>query len=192
MDLHALSQGRAMLVVRGVIAFIAGTWASNNPGMSGSAAVTLLGLWTLGEGAALVRQAYPPTGTTRRAEAQPYLMGLGAIGIAVGALTVLAPGLSTTALIWLLGLWFVTRGLAEAVATAATAAGRARTFLGLSALVDLVLAAVLLTHVSGTATSIVLFGGGLSALWGVLHLGLAMFAGRKTPQEVGGRLLAAR
>jgi uncharacterized membrane protein HdeD (DUF308 family) len=181
-----------MLVVRGCIAFVAGVWAGNSPGMSADGAVTLLGIWTLAEGAALVRQAYPPTGTTARAQAQPALMALGGLGLAAGALTVVAPSISTSVIIWVLGAWFAVRGAAEVVATPATTPSRARLFLGLSAVVDLVLATVLMTHTTGTATSIVLFGGGLAALWGVLHVGLGLYAGNKIREEAGSPLLAPR
>ncbi len=192
MDLHALSLGRAMLLVRGIAAFTAGVWASNNPGMTVDGVIVLLGLWTLVEGAALVRQAYPPTSTDRRAESHPALMALGSLGVAVGALTILAPGLSNAIQLWVLASWFVVRAVAEGLATAATKPGKARVFLGLAILVDLGLAAVILTHTSGTGNSIVLFGGALISLWGLLHLGLAVYAGKTIRQDVAVSLLAPR
>ncbi len=83
-----------------------------------------MGVWALADGAALVRQAYPPTGTTRRAEAQPGLMVLGGLGVLVGAICVLAPGLSSDALLWVLAAWFAVRAVAEGMGVFALAASR--------------------------------------------------------------------
>jgi len=191
-DLHALSLGRAMLVVRGLIGFLTGVVASNNPGSTADRVILLLGVWTLLEGAALVRQAYPPSGTSRRAELQPALVALGGLGVLVGAVTVLAPGLSTSTLIWLVAVWFAARAVAEGIATATAPQSRSRLFLGLATLVDLGLVVVLVTNTSGGGSALVLFSGALASVWGGLHLALGVKAGNKTPEAVAGRLLAPR
>ena len=41
----------------------------------------------------------------------------------------------------------------------------------LSAVVDVVLVAFLVTHTSGSVSDLALIGGGIVALWGVLHSG---------------------
>ena len=192
MDLHAQSLGRAMLVVRGAMAFMAGVVASNNPSMTADSLVLLMGVWTVVDGAALVRQAYPSTGTTQRAEAQPGLMVLGGVGVLVGAICVVAPGLSANALVWLLAAWFAVRAVAESMGVFALASSRARTFLGLSVLVDVALVVAFVMGSSGSTTNLVLFGGALASAWGALHLGLATTAGKKVTQEAGDRLLAPR
>ena len=192
MDLHALSLGRAMLVVRGIIGFLTGVVASNNPGSTSDRVILLLGVWTLLEGAALVRQAYPPSGTARRSEAQPALVALGALGVLVGVVTVLAPGLSTTTLIWLVAVWFAARAVAEGIATMTASPSRARLFLGLATLVDLGLVVVLVTNTTGGGSALVLFSGALVSVWGGLQLALGVKAGNKTPEAVAGRLLAPR
>jgi uncharacterized membrane protein HdeD (DUF308 family) len=192
MDLHALSQGRSMLLARGGIAFVIGVVASNQPGISATSLVVIWGAWALAEGAASLRQAYPSSGTSRRAEAPPVLLVLGGVALAVGVLAVAVPGLSPAALTWLLAGWFAARAVIEGLG-ASVASSKERTLLGMAALVDLGLVALFVTHTTGSMENLALFGGGLALLWGLLHLVLGLLA---APLVVitaeGPRLLARR
>jgi uncharacterized membrane protein HdeD (DUF308 family) len=181
-----------MLVVRGCIAFLAGVLVSNNSGMQADTLFLFLGVWTLADGAALVRQAYPSTGTIQRAEAQPGLMVLGGLGVLVGAITVVAPGVSTSALIWLLAMWFAVRAVAEGMNVATSERSKARIFMGMSALVDVGLVVVFATHTGNDIVNLALFGGAVAALWGGLQLGVGVAAAKDTREHVASRLLAPR
>ncbi len=193
MDLHALSQGRSMLVVRGTIAFLVGLIISNNSGLSADTVLMLVGVWTLLDGGATIWQAYQPTHPGRPAAMHPSLRVVGGVGIAVGAIAVLMPGLSTGTLIWLLAAWFAFRAVVQVTAGFSGVPGRALAFLVLAATADLGLVAILLTHRSGSIESIALFGGGLAFAWGVLQMFLGTVAGRAPKREtVGPRLLAPR
>ena len=193
MDLHALSQGRSMLMVRGGIAFILGVIASNNSSLTAGALLTLFGVWTLLDGAATVWQAYQPTGPDRSAELTPALRLAGGVGVAVGVLAVLDPGFSDAALTWLLAAWFAFRAAVAIAVVASDVAGRIRVALSLAAVADLGLVALLVTHTSGSVASVSLFGGGLASVWGIVLFFLATFAGKTLKREdVGPRLLAPR
>jgi uncharacterized membrane protein HdeD (DUF308 family) len=182
-----------MLVVRGTVAFLVGLVISNNSGLSAGTVLTLLGIWTLLDGVALVWQAYQPTHPGRPAEMHPSLRVVGAVGIVVGALIAVAPGLSNSLMIWLLAAWFTFRAVVQVAAVFSAVPGRAAAFLVLAAVADLGLVAMLLTHRTGSIESIALFGGGIAFGWGVLQMLLGTVAG-KTPERetVGPRLLAPR
>ena len=175
MDLHALGQGRSALVTRGVIAFLFGVVASNMPeGVSAGTLVTLLGVWALAEGAATIRQGYPRVATTGRPEAQPAVLAVGGLAVVVGVLAVLGLGLSSTVLLWLLAGWLAVRAAAELITGFTAGPTRTRVLMGLAAVVDLGIAAVLATHTTGTVVNAAMYAGVLIALWGVLTLGLGL------------------
>ena len=193
MDLHALSQGRLMLVVRGTIAFLIGLIISNNAGLSADTVLMLIGVWTLLDGVAVIWQAYQPTHPGRPAEMHPALRVVGAVGIAVGVLAVVVPGISAGTLIWLLAAWFAFRAVVQVTAVLSGVPGRSATFLVLAAVADLGLVAILMTHRTGSIESIALFGGGIAFAWGVLQMFLGGVAGKTPKREtVGPRLLAPR
>jgi uncharacterized membrane protein HdeD (DUF308 family) len=172
MDLHALSLGRSMMFARAGIAFLVGVITANQAGMSATSLVVVWGLWALADGASTIRQAYPPSGTSRRPEAQPVLLVMGGIALAVGVLVVVVPGLSVGALTWLLAGWFAVRAVFEGLGAYA-ARSKARVLLGAAALVDLGLVAVFVTHTSG-GVDLGLYGGGLALVWSLLYLSLGI------------------
>jgi uncharacterized membrane protein HdeD (DUF308 family) len=192
MDLHALSEGRPMLVARGFIAFVLGVIVFNQTTISASTLVFTWGLWALAEGAATIWQAYRRSSTTKRAEATPLLIGLGGLAIVVGLLAVVGMGLSFTSLTWAMAGWLAVRALFELLGAFATKGGR-RVVLGCAALVDVGLVAVLASHTGESVADSALFGGSLVAIWGMVLLVLAAVA---RPAEVatvaGPRLLATR
>jgi uncharacterized membrane protein HdeD (DUF308 family) len=181
-----------MLVARGVIAFIVGLIASNQLETTPAALVIACGLWALAEGAATVWQGYPSLDTSRRADAQPVLLALGSVGLVAGVLAVAVTGLSAGVAIWVLAAWLAVRAGFEGLAALA-ARSKVRLAIGTAALIDLGLVALFVTHTTSSVASATPFGGGLIAVWGVLHLALGVMA-KPVPAAVaaGPRLLSAR
>jgi uncharacterized membrane protein HdeD (DUF308 family) len=193
MDPHALSQGRTMLLVRGGVAFLFGVIISNQPGASADLLMTLFGLWALAEGAATIRQAYARVDQSHHVEARPILLVLGGLALVAGTLAVLGLGLSATVLTWMLASWVLVRVGFDVWAASSAPLTRIRVLFGLSALVDLALAAFLVTHTSGSVSDLALIGGGIVAVWGVLHLVIGLIAIRvDLITAVGPRLLHGR
>ena len=192
MDLHALSLGRSMMLTRGGIAFLIGVITSNQEGISATSLAVIWGLWALLDGAATVRQGYPPSGTSRRAEARPVMLVMGGIAIAVGVLVVVVPGLSVATATWLLAGWFAVRALFEALGAVA-ARSKARLLLGAAALVDVGLVWLFVTHTSGSVVDLALFGGGLAMIWSLIYMSLALATAHVAEWTAEGpRLLAPR
>lgn len=192
MDLHALSLGRSMMFARGGIAFLAGAITTNQQGISATSLIVIWGVWALLDGAATVRQGYPPTGTSHRVEAQPAMLLMGGVALAAAVLVVVVPGLSVSTMTWLLAGWFAVRALFEGMGAYA-ARSKARVLLGAAALVDLGLVAVFVTHTSGSVVDLALFGGGLALVWGMLYLSLGLATARVLDWAAKGpRMLARR
>ena len=192
MDLHALSLGRSMMLARGGIAFVVGVVTSNQPGISATSLAVIWGVWALLDGAATLRQGYPPTGTSHRVEARPVMLLMGGVALAAGVLVVVVPGLSVGTMTWLLAGWFAVRAVFEGLGAYA-ARSKARVLLGTAALVDLGLVAVFLTHTSGSVVDLALFGGGLALVWGLVYLSLGLVTAQVHDWAAEGpRLLARR
>ncbi len=178
MDPHALSQGRTMLLVRGGIAFLIGVVISNQSGTSADTLMTLFGIWALLEGAATIRQAYARVDQSEKIAARPVLLLLGGVAVVAGLLAILGLGLSTTALTWVLAAWIIVRVGFELWCAYAAPITRIRVLFALSAIVDLVLVAFLVTHTTGSVTDLALIGGSIVALWGMITLVIGMAASK--------------
>ena len=167
-----------MLLVRGGIAFLFGVVVSNQPGASADSLMTLFGLWAVAEGAATIRQAYARVDQSHRIEARPILLVLGGVAVVAGIVAVLGLGLSSATLTWVLAAWVLVRVGFEVVAAYIAPLTRIRVLFALSAIVDVALVVFLVTHTSGSVSDLALIGGGIVALWGVLHLVIGMIAVR--------------
>jgi hypothetical protein len=189
---RALTLGRAMLVTRGAIAFVVGVVTSNQPGISASTLVLILGVWALLEGATTIRQGYLRWGTPPRVDVQPIVVVLGGVALAAAAIVVVVPGLSTTTLTWVLAAWLAVRAGFELLG-AYTATAKARLAMGAAVLVDIGLVAILVTHATGSVTNLALFGGALASMWGCLYFVLGALAKPVRAVVVPGpRLLSGR
>jgi uncharacterized membrane protein HdeD (DUF308 family) len=178
MDPHALSQGRAMLLVRGGLAFLIGVVISNQPEASADALMTLFGLWALLEGAATIRQAYARVDQSEKIAARPVLLVLGGVAVVSGLLAIFGLGLSSKALTWVLAAWVIVRMGFEVWCAIVAPLTRIRVLFALSALVDVALVAFLVTHTSGSVSDLALVGGAIVALWGVITLVIGMAASK--------------
>jgi uncharacterized membrane protein HdeD (DUF308 family) len=178
MDPHALSQGRTMLLLRGGIAFLVGVVISNQPGASADSLMTLFGIWALLEGAATLRQAYARVDQSEKIAARPVLLVLGGVAVVAGLLAIFGLGLSSKALTWMLAAWILVRVGFEVWCAIVAPLNRIRVLFALSAIVDLVLVAFLVTHTGGSVSDLALVGGGIVALWGVITLVIGMAASK--------------
>ena len=192
MDLNAQSLGRSMMLVRGGVAFVVGVVASNQSGISATSLVLIWGVWALADGTATLRQAYPPSGTIHRPEAQPVMLVLAGVALVAGVMAVIVPGLSVGTLTWVLAAWFAVRAAFEGLGAYA-ARSTARYLLGAAAIVDVGLVAVFVTHTSGSVVDLALFGGGLALVWSLLYLSLGLATAHVIEMVAAGpRLLSRR
>ena len=95
-----------------------------------------------------------------------------------GLLAILGLGLSTKALTWVLAAWIIVRVGFEVWCAIVAPLTRIRVLFALSAIVDLVLVAFLVTHTTGSVSDLALVGGSIVALWGMITLVIGMAASK--------------
>lgn len=102
-----------VLLLRGIIAILFGVLAWLQPGISLVALVLLFGAYALADGALGVW-----TAIAGRKEQEHWWVWLlwGLIGIGVGLLTFLAPGVTALALLFYIAIWAIATGALEIVA----------------------------------------------------------------------------
>jgi uncharacterized membrane protein HdeD (DUF308 family) len=108
-----LSRSWWVLLVRGLIAIAIGIVAWFRPGLSLAALVLLFGAYMLADGILGVW-----TAVTGRKEHEDWGLVLlwGLIGVGVGILTLVAPGLTAIALLFYVAAWAIATGVLEIVA----------------------------------------------------------------------------
>jgi uncharacterized membrane protein HdeD (DUF308 family) len=166
------------ILVRGVLAVGFGVLAMAWPKLPLLTFVLLWGAWALLDGIAAIVAAFRGGSTGQRVLAAL----IGVVAIAAGLLAFFRPGLTVSALVWLLGIWLIARGVVELIG-AFTASGSARWIIVLLAAVDLVLGILLVLNPGRSALAIAWALGLLAVLWGLVFIALA-FAVRKTSRTV--------
>jgi len=147
-------------VVRGAIAIVLGIIAIFWPHTAIFTFMIIWGLWALIDGLAVLFLAFQP----QARDARTMLIVQGAIGVVLGILIVTHPGISASVVTWLAGIWFVVRGLLEALAAFGTSP---RGFLLASAAIDIVLGVLFMANPGGSAKGITVVLGIVALVWGV-------------------------
>ncbi|MGH7309476.1 MAG: HdeD family acid-resistance protein, partial [Candidatus Rokuibacteriota bacterium] len=111
--LLTLAQNWWALVLRGVFAVLFGVAAFLWPGLTLTVLVLLYGAYALLDGILAVMWSL----ASRRAGPFPWgVLLAGLAGIAIGVMTFLWPGLTALALLYLIAIWAIVRGVFEVIA----------------------------------------------------------------------------
>jgi len=95
--------------LRGVLALLFGLGALSFPGLTLVVLIVFFGIWALIDGFAALMMAF---GEKKRL---PYIL-LGLLSLIVGIYALARPGATALALLWLIGIWAVIRGVGEIMA----------------------------------------------------------------------------
>ena len=155
-------------VGRGAIGIVLGVIAIFWPDTAIFTFMLIWGLWALVDGIAVLFLAFQP----QARDARTMLIVQGALGVVLGVLIVTHPGLSASVVTWLAGVWFVVRGLLEALAAFGTSP---RGMLLASAGIDIVLGVLFMVNPGGSAKGITVVLGIVALVWGIalVVIGLA-------------------
>jgi len=108
-----LSRNWWLLLVRGIVAILFGVLTFVQPGISLAALVLLFGAFSLADGVLGVWTAF----SSRKEREHWWLLLLGGlVGVGVGLLTLLAPGVTALALLFYIAIWAVATGVLQIVA----------------------------------------------------------------------------
>lgn len=165
-----------VLVVRGVLAVLFGVVAMVWPVETAIAVVLLWGVWALLDGISSIAQAFRPGPAVVRVAVG--LMGVLALLAAVFAL--FRPVSAGTILVWFLGLWLIARGVFEVVIAFTRTPPAPRGLLVLSAVLDIVLGVLFMTHPDKSAVGIAWLLGLLAIVWGLVFIVVGLLARKAT------------
>ena len=162
---------------RGAIAIVLGIIAIFWPDTAIFTFMLIWGIWALVDGVAVLFVAFQPEERASRTR----LLVQGGIGVVFGLLIVTHPGISASVVTWLAGLFFVVRGLLEALSALGTSP---RGFLLASAAIDIVLGVLFMANPGGSAKGITVVLGIVALLWGIalVVIGLAWRKQPATPE----------
>jgi len=110
---ETLSRNWWVLLLRGIVAILFGALTFLQPGISLASLLLLFGAYALADG---VLAAW--TAITHRKDRENWWVLLleGLVGIGVGALALIKPGLTALALLFYIAIWAITTGVLEIVA----------------------------------------------------------------------------
>jgi uncharacterized membrane protein HdeD (DUF308 family) len=110
---NALARNWWLVVLRGVAAIIFGVLALLNPGAAILGLVLVFGVYALVDGVMAIVSAF----YRRQSDARWWAVALeGLIGVAVGVLAILWPGITAISLLYLIAAWAIITGIMEMVA----------------------------------------------------------------------------
>lgn len=158
---------------RGAIAVVLGVIAIFWPDTAIFTFMLIWGLWALVDGIITLFLAFQP----ELRAARTMLLVQGALGVVFGVLIVTHPGISASVVTWLAGVWFVVRGLLEALAAFGTSP---RGLLLASAAIDIVLGVLFMVNPGGSAKGITVVLGIVALVWGIALIVIGL-AWRKQP-----------
>jgi uncharacterized membrane protein HdeD (DUF308 family) len=160
-------------LLRGAIAIVLGIIAIFWPDTAIFTFMLIWGLWALVDGVMTLFLAFQPD---LRA-ARTMLIVQGALGVVFGLLIVTHPGISASVVTWLAGIWFVVRGMLEALAAFGASP---KAMLLASAAIDIVLGVLFMANPGGSAKGITVLLGIVALLWGIALVVIGL-AWRKQP-----------
>jgi len=178
----SLSRSWWLLVLRGIAAILFGAIAYAQPGISLAALVLLFGAYSTADGILAFCTAIAGS---KAHESWWILLLEGLLGIGVGVLTFLAPGVTALALLLYIAVWAVATGVLEiAAAIRLRKEMEHEWLLLLSGLASVAFGGILMARPSAGALAVLWLIGSYAIVFGVLLLMLAFrvrgFAGRLT------------
>ena len=172
------------LVLRGVLAIIAGLFTFAWPGITLFALVMLFGAYALIDGVLSLAGVFR---ASRANERWGALLIEGIIGIAAAVITIAWPGITALGLVLVIAAWAVVTGAFEIVAAIRLRKHIAHEWLlGLSGVVSIIFGALMAAAPVAGALAIALWFGAYAIIFGALLVGLGLRLrswGRTHPAE---------
>jgi uncharacterized membrane protein HdeD (DUF308 family) len=156
-----------LLVVRGIAAIGFGIVAMIWPVATAIALALLWGVWALMEGVGSIAQAFEP-GTP--GSARFLLIAMGGIALVAAFFALFSPAVTAVTLTWILGIWFVVRGVFVAAAALSASTPAPRWLLLLGAALDVLLGVLFVANPGEAVVGIAFVLGVVAVAWGIVFL----------------------
>lgn len=160
-----------VLLVRGLIAIAFGVIVYTRPGISLAALVLLFGAYSLADGVLGVWAAF----ASRKDRDNWWVLLLwGLVGIGVGIITFLAPGITTLALLFYIAIWAIVIGVLQVIAAVKLRREiQGEWLLGLAGVVGIAFGVMLMARPGAGALAVLWMIAGYAVLSGILLIVLA-------------------
>lgn len=165
-----------VLMLRGAIGVVFGIVAIAAPVTAALTFALLWGVWVLADGFGLLLQAFQSDDSTNRR----LLVGLmGVVAIVAGLVAITSPKTTAVTLTWILGIWFIVRGVFEAGAAVSSTTNRPRGLLFVTAVLDIVLGVLFAANPGRGAVGIAVVLGVVALIWGVGFIAVGVVVRRQ-------------
>jgi uncharacterized membrane protein HdeD (DUF308 family) len=174
---NALAKNWWVLLIRGLLAVMFGILAFVLPGLTLLMLVLLYGIYALADGLTAVWVG-------GRSRAWWFLL-VGVLGIIVGILTFIYPGITTVALLYLIAAWAVVRGIFEIIAAIQLRKEISNEWmLILGGILSILFGVVLIVNPTAGALAMIWVIGAYALVFGLIMIVLA-FRLRGLPERLG-------
>lgn len=171
-----MKRSSTYLFVSGAVALLFGLVAAFFPIATGITLVVLWGIYALLDGITAAGMAFNP----RPDQSRGYLIFTAVVGILAGGIAVVSPITAGLALLWVLGVWLILRGVIEIVSAFTQPQAAPRWLLVLGGLFWL-LAGWLVLSAPDTAAALIiaLWLGILAIVWGIVLITVGFLVRRQ-------------
>ena len=171
MEIAVLARNWWVIALRGVIAIVFGVITLLLPGVTLAALMLLFGAYALVEGILNIVAAIRDRRGGRTSGA---LLLEGMVSIAAGLITIVVPGVTALALLYLIAAWAIITGVLEIVAAVRLRKViRHEWWLALSGALSVILGVLMMIAPAAGALAVVLWIGAYAIVFGVLLVALA-------------------
>lgn len=157
-----LRRSSTYLIIAGILAIIFGVIAMFYPVASAATLVIVWGIYALADGIFALVSAFRPAEKSGRA----ILIIVGILGVLAGIIAVTQPLSSLVALTWVLGVWFIARGILDIVSAFTSHADTPRWLLVLVGVLWLIAGILIAMAPGAAAVGFSLWLGILAVIWG--------------------------
>jgi uncharacterized membrane protein HdeD (DUF308 family) len=171
-----LTLGWKVLMLRGALGVVFGLVAIVAPVTAALTFALLWGVWVLADGIGLLLQAFQPDDSRNRR----ILVGvMGLVAVVAGLFAITSPKMTAVTLTWILGVWFIARGIFEAGAAFSSTTNRPRGLLLVTAALDVVIGVLFTANPGRGAVGIAVVLGIVALVWGLGFIAVAFVVRRQ-------------
>lgn len=175
-----MKQSSTLLFIYGAVSVLLGIIAAAWPISTLVTLVVMWGIFALADGiTALIGAFRPEAGPLRK-----WMIFNGIIGVLAGAFAIIHPLAGMTALVWVVGIWLIARGVGQIVSAFIVEGTSDKIMLGLGGVLWIILGGIFIANPGSGALTITLWAGIMAVLSGVFLIA-AGFAARKNQAVAG-------
>src|SRR5699024_1769967 len=164
--LDFVKRSGTMIIISGVISIIFGLLATFSPISTIFTLVVLWGIYAIADGVMALVTAFQPS--VQRAKG--WLIALDIIGILAGLFVIFHPFASIVALVWILSIWLVLRGIVSLISAFGPVTKGSRWLFGITGALFVIAGIVFLFNPDSAALGFTVCVGIFALAWGIFQV----------------------